>query len=533
MQVWRRVVVLSLMMPVVHLQFAAAQEAAVDYQKQLSAAATPNLKGPEPKTSAGVLPATAETDPFKRGIAQYQAGNYEEALDDFTQAKTTGTWTATAAYYLGLTLKKMQTYEPALDAFKEATVIQPAAPEAFLEMADTQYALSRYDEALHTLDVVDQSGMSPAPSAFLRGLTLAKKRNNDEALAAFDRAAQLDPSLRDAADLQKAGILQRTGKIAEARILYQQVVQRGPGTDAGSAAQEQLDAMVKSAQPESHVQIGAGLQFQYDSNVILKPDNFALSSATTATGEISDKSDLSAIASVQARYETSLSPQVMMRAHYAFTASKYQDLTEFDLQSHSLGVTPVWRLGENSLPIGLTYNYVFVDGKKYLSSFSLAPQYSFIPSEGRQASLSARYQKKEFLQPSVNPDEDRDSSEIAAGISWNRLLFEKRGYVNARYEWNSEDAAGGNWSYMGHRLGASVLAPLGDAWKVSLGLDVFRQVFKRNRQDTTETVTAQALYALTANADLSVGCSFVQGDSTLPVYAYTKNTVTVGINARF
>ena len=138
------------------------------------------------------------------------------------------------------------------------------------------------------------------------------------------------------------------------------------------------------------------------------------------------------------------------------------------------------------------------------------------------------------------PDEDRDSTDLGAGLSWYWPFRQQKGFVNARYEINQENAKGRNWSYLGNKFNGGVLYPASEALKLSLGAEVYLQAydsvnssFDQKRQDTVVTITAQALYALGKNIDAHLMYVYMKDDSTIDVYAFSKNVFGIGLYARF
>jgi hypothetical protein len=181
-----------------------------------------------------------------------------------------------------------------------------------------------------------------------------------------------------------------------------------------------------------------------------------------------------------------------------------------------------------------------VDGKDYLKAVTLAPVYIFTPAEGRQAQASLRYQQKDFQAPVAIPDENRDSTDIGAGLSWYWLFDQQKGFVNAKYEINQENATGRNWSYLGNKFSAGALYPATDALKLAVGLEAYLQTFTNvhaafnvKRKDTTVTLTVQALYKLTQKIDAHLQYVYMKDDSNIPVYAFSKNIIGMGLYAKF
>lgn len=409
--------------------------------------------------------AVQEPDLMLQGTMNFRLGNYEEALDELTRARIKDPRSPVAAYYLGATLKKMQQYGKALPNLMEAVTLQPIAKEAYLDLADVYYVLGKNEEALKALDLSEKEGIEPAQTTFLKGLVLMKQRKYAESAASFEKARSLDPKLENAADFQIATILHRQGKQAEARDLFSTVAARDPDSDTGQMAKQQAEALSKRMQTGERFQAVVSAQYQYDSNVILKPD-----SAATASS-ISNQSDTALVMAVRAEYAPVVPGAYTLKLQYALYQSMYQKLSTYDVQSHTIGIAPGSAFGDSSVLVPLSYNMTTVDGKDYLTAITLAPVYIFTPTEGRQAQASLKYQQKDFQSMVAIPDENRDSTDIGAGLSWYWLFDQQKGFVNAKYELNQENATGANWSYLGNKFSAGALYPATDALKLAVGLD--------------------------------------------------------------
>jgi tetratricopeptide (TPR) repeat protein len=484
--------------------------------------------------AAAGQPAAPQPDYMLQGTMNFRLGNYEEALDDLTKARLKDPQSSVAAFYLGATLKKMQQYSKALPHLVEAVTLQPAVKEAYPELADVYYVLGKNDEALKALESAEREGVEPAQTAYLKGLVLIKKRSYTEGEASLEKARTLDPKLSSAVDYQIAMIYHRQGKQAEALDRFNAVAAKDPESDVGQMAKQQADALSKLLQARRQFSAVVSAQYQYDSNVILKPNN-----APSAVA-ISNQSDNALVVTAQAEYAPVLPAPYSLKLQYALYASKYQKLTDYDVMSNTFAITPGMALGGGSLSAPLSYNMTTLNGNDYLKAFGLAPVYVFTPAEGQQAQAVVRYQQFDFQYPVTLPDENRDSTDIAMGISWYWLIAQQKGYLNARYEIDRNDATGKNWSYLGNKIDAAVLYPMGDALRLSLELEAYFQTYENvntsfnvKRKDTTVTATAQALYALTRNVEAYLQYMYMKDDSNIDVYAFSKNVIGIGLYARF
>lgn len=472
------------------------------------------------------------------GLQQYKLGNYEEAFDALTTAREQDPGSAAAAYYLGVTLKKMQQLDKAIPELLASVTLQPPVKEGFLELADAYYATDRFDEALQALNVAGQERLDPGQVEFLRALVFVKKKKYPEAAAGFEKAKAADRKLANEADFQIATIRQRLGQQLEARDLFKSIADRAPGSDTGIMAKQQADDLTKQMEKKYVFNASANAQYQYDSNVILKPD-----AASAGTESISGEKDTAAVLALRAEFAPALALPYSLKFQYNGYLNAHQKLKAYDVQSHTLGVVPGYRMGENSAALPITYSYTLVDSQKYLNVLGLTPTYSFVTGMDQFAVATIKYQKKDYLKevlPGFEAD-NRDSTDVGAGISWSRLIAQQKGYANIRYELNKENAEGANWSYLGHKLGAGALYPLTDAVKLSLGIEMYRQVYDNvstiftdiKRTDTSYMGSAQFLYALTQDIDAQAQYTAMKTDSTISVYGYSKNIISIGLSARF
>jgi TolA-binding protein len=489
-----------------------------------------------PPPSQEQPPAVDDQDVLLQGANNYRQGNYEEAFDLLVKARARDPKSSVAAYYLGATLKRMQRFNDAIPHLRDAVTLQPPVDQAFLELADAYYAVDRTDEALHALAVSERQGIEPGQTAFLKGLVYAKKRKHADAVVFLEKAKAIDSKLTVAADVQIAMIYQRLGRQTEARDLFQSVADKDPDSEAGLMARQQADDLTARLNKKFTFTVTANAQEQYDSNVLLKPD-----SASSAT-DISGKSDTSTALSLRAEYIPVVRAPYGRKFLYNAYLNAYRKLKTYDIQSHTLGATFIRQMGENSASLPIMFNYTLLDNSKYLQALALTPTFTFVTGEDQYAQAQIKYQKKNYASAPMNADEDRNSYDAGAGLSWFHLIAEQKGFLSFKYEFNREAADGANWSYMGNKIGAGALVPCPsqDRLKLALNLEAFRQNFDKintfyglQRTDTSYTGSAQLLYKLTRTVDAQLMYIAMNTDSTIPVYEYHKSIVSVGLNARF
>lgn len=163
-----------------------------------------------------------------KGLAYFDAGAYEKALQSYDQALKIDPTTYDAAHNLGVTYNKMKRYPEAVEAFGKATKIKPESPEAWWGRAQTRSKINDY---------------AGAAADFEKGISLGMKRPRhdmnvalagayagmgqfDRALGLFNSAIQEQPL----ADYyyQKGNALAGTGNMPGAIEQYDLALQKDP-----------------------------------------------------------------------------------------------------------------------------------------------------------------------------------------------------------------------------------------------------------------------------------------------------------------
>ena len=133
-------------------------------------------------------------------------------------------------------------FEKFLSAYDPSTERVPYASDALLRIADSYYALRRYDEAEAVYAQAEaqgrQRGEGADYAAFQRGQTLAARGNGASAVAAFDRALRSFPrsALRPAIRFAKGQTLFEEGDYGDAIAQYDSLVAAHPESPLAARA---------------------------------------------------------------------------------------------------------------------------------------------------------------------------------------------------------------------------------------------------------------------------------------------------------
>lgn len=134
-------------------------------------------------------------------------------------------------FYGNTQLPTSERYKNALDLFKKSYAAKKK-PHVLLYIADCQYELADYDEAIKTLKELNNQTSDPkftALSNFKLGMTYAKKGDTDNALAAFKTISSIkDAALQDLALMESGKLLELMGKTEDAKAKYKELENRFP-----------------------------------------------------------------------------------------------------------------------------------------------------------------------------------------------------------------------------------------------------------------------------------------------------------------
>ena len=145
----------------------------------------------------------------------------------------------------------------------------------------------------------------------------------------------------------------------------------------------------------------------------------------------------------------------------------------------------------------------------------------------------------EYLNGPLTPEEDRDSKDLNAYISW-VWIFLQDAFFNLRYEYIEQDTDGIYWDNNGHKLSMNMIIPLMDRLKFQVNGQTFRQeyqnrhtVFNVTREDDIHTYSGGFTLDLFENATIIAQYTRTRADSNIWAYDYEKDVYSLGVEYRF
>jgi len=476
-----------------------------------------------------------DDETLKKGIYLFRQENYDEALEIFKEEVKQQPESSLAAYYLGLTYKRTENYIAAKKYLKASLELTPKIKGALIELIDLLYRLNEFDAAKKWIKIAEEEGVRPAQAKFLKGLTLQKNGEYEEAVGAFEEAKDLDERLALSANYQVGVCFLRMKRYRDARDIFEDIFEVVPYSDVGAYANRYVDALERKLEKERPFHFGASFAFEYDSNVLLQPTDTALLVAVT------DKDDTREVYGVWGDYTCRTEDNFLsLKAGYGLRISKQNELGNYDYMGNNVLVQGNVAFDKVLVTFPLTYNHTTVAGKNYLSSLSVGNINNFMIAKDQMVQMGLMYIRDDYLRRPALSAENRSGNEVMAMVSWFHFFANNEGFVNLRYLFNKDWTKGSNWDFYGNKIGASVLYPVWDKIKLSVNGEIFFQdfnntntIYVRKRRDRVLTAGAFLSYEFLKNIELQFRYTYINEYSNLVIYKYNRFIASTGIQCRF
>lgn len=471
---------------------------------------------------------------LEKGIGQYKHENYDEALITLKKSKEENPQSSLTAYYLGLTYKQLQNYNEAVVNLKDAVTFSPKIKGALLELIECLYQQGRLEEAKSWITEAEADGIRPAQVAFLKGLVLLKEENWEEAVNVFKRAKELDPSMSQASNYQIGIAYLKGKKISDAQRAFTEVVITDPNSNMANFANEYVSTLAKRAEAMRPLKFTFGAAWQYDDNVVLKPDD------TSIASDLSDKADSREVYTASGEYSHMFNDQIGIRGLYTFYYAKQNDLGFYDMLVNNFIIQPTLYFKKALLTFPSGYSHTLVNDKAYLSSPMTSGIYNCMFGDSNMGQAFIKYQNKDYLWTPSIADENRDGNNLSGGVGWYTFFAKNKGFVNLRYALDKDWTRGDNWEYCGNRVTATALMPILDKLNFTVSGDIFFQNFPKNntifnvhRKDTVYTLSALVAYKFFKDSEIQLQYTHINDNSNISVYKYTRNIYSAGVEIKF
>jgi len=331
---------------------------------------------------------------------------------------------------------------------------------------------------------------------------------------------------RDARLRYELGIvLYKIGEQGEAKKHFLAAIEGTSDGTIRSGAREYLDLIApagsRDSKPFSLNLLGG---FQYDSNVILEPNN------PSTTGQ--RKKDWRAVLTVDGDYRFLQSEKTTATAGYQFYQSVHQKLHDYNIQQHSPRLAVTQELsGTTKVGIKYTFSYALAGGTHFSSTNETMP---FVAVNFTPASLTEFHficNKTRFHNSTLFPLNAEQSGTDRTGGILHTIKVGAGSNVTIGYDYDANDANERYWSYRGNKGSLGFQSTVG-IYTASLAASYYDQKYREvmsgyteKRHDGTQEYSIDLSRAIDKDLSLVLSDLYTVHDSNLTSYEYTRNIV--------
>ena len=477
--------------------------------------------------------------------AQPSAGEPAEAagetpssrLDQAFEALDDGEWPAAAVlfaelsaefpgepelhYYQGVAAASSGDDLQAVNAFARAAALDPHLAWVQADLGVSLFRLGEFGLAEeHLLEALLQ-GPEDADVLLHLGLIDLEHGNEERGQRLLEESAALDPGVAALVFYHAANYELDQNRVDNAMRLLERAVSAAGPADWREASVQLLAALAETETESRRLHLSAGVGFEYD-------DNLTVSEQDLSTG-IGDNA-----VTLEAGLELDLlgGETYGISAGYDFYQSLYQDLSNFDLQSHEPHAE-IYALWGGFRPIlGYTYRNQNYGGKDYLSGHRLELDTTLCGWRNSCALLGVGFERLRYA-----PTPERDAYRYGLVLGQQTLFM--RGLVAFTLSWEPEwqDAVSGDFDYSAQIVRAGLSLSLNRLRPgIWLGLsyefesrdygNLVRELGS-NRQDDQHLFWAGLRVPLLGPTQASLDYMRIGSQSNIPSLNYDEDIVSI------
>jgi tetratricopeptide (TPR) repeat protein len=479
---------------------------------------------------------------YSRGLVEFHAGRYEQALKLFDQAVETDSEDAQARYYRGVTRGRLEDFAGAVADLRAVAESKPKMDQVLLELGVALVQAGNYPEAVSWLKRAQSVPRLLARASLFLGLARLRLGETDAARDTLSRADG-DPELRLAARYYQgiAAFQAKDWQSAEGHFSF--VAASSPDSAMGKEASRFLEKLRQPAAADDVMEFYAALGFDYDSNVVLAPSDDVVKDAAG----ISNQADGRATILAGGTYIPWQSERARLSLGYEFYQSLHFQLEDFNLQDHRPSAHLSFDLDWLRLGTLARYDYYLLSDDSFLQEVTALPWVEVPEGDFGRTELSYRMRWRDFL---LEPFKGvRDGFNHAPGIRQFIYLPSRDRYVAIGYRFDredptTEDALDSQFAYDGHEVQAAVgwaVAPslVPGPWQAAnaeIGYAYRDECYaeeSNGRRDEAHQLIAALDSQLYDHFHVTLAYLGVFNDSNDARYEYDRHIVSLSLGVRF
>jgi len=496
-----------------------------DQNKALRSNVSKPLSKARRRNASKPVISTVSPTVFSQIDADYESGRLEEALWALQDLQKSSPRNGQVLFRLGKVQEDMLDFDAALDTYQRASRRVSKPLPVYSRLANLQYKMKRYAQAGSAFQNILKSKPGDAYALYMLGMVNEKTEKYPMAIRFFKKADSADASFKQKSLYGQGISYIHLGQNGQGKTLLKQSIAIDPKTDVAILAKKSLSDAV-ALENVSYLTIFGMYGFQFDSNVVLKPSTS--SSVPLITGE----SDFEHVFLATLNYAP---PTAKSGTGYVLSARLYENahakLRTFDVTGIGATLTPYHYIGGKHLAfMDATYDYYFVNYKRYMDKISLRPGFTYSLSKMMQYTLSVTGSRENYYQPTVLPSANQDGLIVKPELRISISSEDHKSSMQLGSYYASSTTQGGDWSYSG--FGGDVSGETEIPWlgslvagaQASISQQRYRNIpvgFTVKRRDTSYSGAVSLSYHL-PYFDISLNGSYTHVLSTLDIYTYVR-----------
>ena len=512
-------------------------------------------------TAGTAIANSASQRHYARGLIAFQAGEWAQAYERFSDAVQADPADASAHYYKGVTGARLGFAQQSIADLENALQIRPDFQQAVIDLGVLYLDAGEYERAESWLQRAYEVPSNRFRAALFLGVTHFR-RGNDTTAQEFLRTAAKSPRLRPAASYYEGLSLLRQGKKKAAKTSLAKAEQGLPGTDvaaAVSAFRAGEGATVFRQGDDKPWSVYGDLGIAFDSNVNLKPSNSTRSTGALPVGAPGPDYSDDAVGRLQiglgGRYRILDHEMAVGTIGYELYQGVNFNNSDFNLSSHRLRFD-IGTRANTWYQFGATayYNFYALDFSSFFNEGTIIPWVVFYEGEIAATQVYYRlrtrdYASRFFSEPrreSLNTGPaERDAINNAIGIRQMFLLGAADRSLTIGYQWSDNDptdAFATDFAYQTHQLDLELQANVLGWFDTSLGYAVLiddydhpnsRTGFRFGRNDAEHQIVIRAERPINEMLTASIDYLGVLNHSNLDEFDYDRSIISAGVRMGF
>ncbi len=477
---------------------------------------------------------------ISQGIEAMGRGEYEKALERFQRAAEKAPDNPEVHYYLGLASSRLGDYPSAITSFERVVELDPEHQKVRYELGMAYFVTEDYPKAMTWLKRARKDDPTNALTLLYLGGTYQRMRRYRRSIRYLRKAKELDPKLGQISEFYLAIAYMGMGRGKKATEALRNCIEIDPTSDVAAMARDYVDKVPEEARLEKRWNVSGTLSFQYDDNVVLKPEGLTTAEAIT------NESDYRGVGFFWGKFLFLRGAPWLAGVEYSFYQSVHTRLHDYDVTNNAPSIYGGYQDDVAGLPykvqVAYEYQHTLLDNTRYLARHSGIFSLDFSETPFLLTQLTYRGQDKHYYNQGIalgTPD-DRSAFNHKAGLIQYLFFWDKRGRIHGEYFFDTDDAEGSNWDYKGHFVSAGFYTPLiygiglrvkGDYyWQ---NFDNINTTFLKKRKDREWTAYISLDRDFWKYLNLSAYYVHQNHNSNIDAFEYDRNIYFVSITGRF